>query len=86
MSHSTFDRLLSLVGPSLRRQDTHLRKSVAPGERLAIKLRRLAPGDSPQSLAFAYRGGLTTVRYIVYETSEILWKVLVPLCMKPPSD
>ena len=86
MSPNTFDHLLSLVGPSLRRQDTHLRKSVPPGERLAITLRRLATGDSPQSVAFAYRRGLSTVRDIVYETSEILWKVLVPLSMKPPGD
>ena len=86
MSRSTFDRLLCLVGPSLRRQDTRLRKSVTPGERLAITLRRLATGDSPQSVAFAYRRGLSTVRDIVYETSDILWKVLMPLCMKHPSN
>lgn len=85
MNQRTFDLLLSLVGPSLRRQDTHLRHSVSPGERLAITLRRLATGDSPQSVAFAYRRGLSTVRDIVYDTCEVLWRVLMPVYLKAPT-
>ena len=57
-----------------------------PGERLAITLKRLATGDSPQSIAFAYRRGVSTIRETVYNTCEILWKVLMPMFLKPPSD
>ena len=31
MNRRTFDLLLHLVGPSLRRQETHMRRSVSPG-------------------------------------------------------
>ena len=85
MSPCIFDELLSLVGPFLRRQDTHLRQSVRPSERLAITLRRLATGDSPQSIAFAYRRGASTVREIVYDTCEVIWKVLMPIYLKAPA-
>ncbi|XP_046862206.1 protein ALP1-like [Xenia sp. Carnegie-2017] len=86
MSPQIFDELLALVGPSLRRQDTQMRQSVGPAERLAITLRRLATGDSPQSIAFAYRRGASTVRAVVYDTCNALWRVLVPTYMKAPSQ
>jgi hypothetical protein len=39
MSTATFDELLVLLGPSLTFQDTGMRKSVPPEERLAVTLR-----------------------------------------------
>jgi hypothetical protein len=39
MSAATFDKLLVLLGPSLTFQDTRMRKSVPPEERLAVTLR-----------------------------------------------
>ena len=86
MNRRTFDLLLSLVGPSLRRQNTHLRQSISPGERLSITLRRLATGDSPQSVAFAYRRGLSTVRNIVYDTCDVLGNILMPEYLKAPCN
>jgi hypothetical protein len=38
MSSATFDKLLVLLGPSLAFQDTKMRKSVPPEERLAVTL------------------------------------------------
>jgi len=39
MSSATFDKLLVLLGPSLAFQDTSMRKSVLPEERLGVTLR-----------------------------------------------
>jgi hypothetical protein len=38
MSSATFDKQLVLVGPSLTFQDTRMRKSVPPEEKLAVTL------------------------------------------------
>ena len=46
MCSATFDKLLVLLGPSLTFQDTRMRKSVPPEERLAVTLkgkRKLLP-------------------------------------------
>lgn len=44
MSPETFEHLLSLVGPSLIRVNTTMRKCLSPSERLAVTLRFLASG------------------------------------------
>ena len=38
MSSATFDKLLVLLGPNLTFQDTRMRKSLPPEERLAVTL------------------------------------------------
>jgi hypothetical protein len=40
MSSATFDKVMVLLGPSLTFQDTRMRKSVPPEERLAVTLRQ----------------------------------------------
>ena len=42
MSPTVFDQLLALVGPTIQKTNTHYRKCIDPGERLAIlgKLQR----------------------------------------------
>jgi len=39
MSSATFDKLMILLAPGLTFQDTNMRKSVPPEERLAVTLR-----------------------------------------------
>ena len=43
MSSATFDKLVALLGPGLTFQDTRMRKSVPPEERLAVTLAVLQP-------------------------------------------
>lgn len=44
MTPEMFDWLVSKVSPLIRKQDTHLRPSIPPDERLAVTLRHLATG------------------------------------------
>ncbi|XP_028409531.1 uncharacterized protein LOC114532154 [Dendronephthya gigantea] len=71
-----FDFLLSLVEPLIgkcnRRRDT-----ISSSERLALTLRYLASGDSPRSLSFSYRIGLTTVHRIIGDVTEAIWSTLL---------
>ncbi len=75
MSPGRLEDLLCLVGPYLIKHST-TSEPMSPDERLAAALRFLATGDSQQSIAFSFRFGHATVRKIVEETSEALWKSL----------
>ena len=44
MNATTFEELLTKVAPLIVRQNTLMRKAIAPGERLALTLRFLATG------------------------------------------
>ncbi|KAL2089296.1 hypothetical protein ACEWY4_013984 [Coilia grayii] len=77
MSRQDFDNLLSIVGPTITKQDTNYRDSIGPAERLSICIRYLATGDSYRSIAFSYRVGFSTVVGIVQEVCEALWSCLV---------
>ena len=46
MSEDSFQELLDLVIPLIRRKDTNMREAISPGERLALTLRFLATGIS----------------------------------------
>ena len=48
MDRESFELLLNKVGPSIQRQDTTMRLSIAPEERLAVTLRYLATGVTPK--------------------------------------
>ena len=52
------------------------RDSICSEERLSVTIHYLASGDSPISLSFSYRMGLTSVHRIVSETSLHIWQVL----------
>ena len=85
MTPQRFSHLLSLVGPSIRRQDTSFRKAVSPGERLSITLRFLVTGDSMQTISFSYRVGHSTVSGIIDSTCDALWNVLLLQYMQRPT-
>ena len=86
MTPQRFSHLLSLVGPSIKRQDTRLREAIPPDERLAITLRYLVTGDSMQTISFSYRVGHSTVSGIIDATCDALWRVLTPEYMRRPTS
>lgn len=46
MNSTLFEDLLEKVTPFIKKQDTHLRQSISPAERLSLTLRHLATGNS----------------------------------------
>ena len=58
-------------------KDSVHREAICPKERLCLKLRYLASGDSHVSLAASYRVGQTTVGGIIPETYDTLWDILI---------
>ncbi|XP_040205932.1 protein ANTAGONIST OF LIKE HETEROCHROMATIN PROTEIN 1-like [Rana temporaria] len=85
MSVETFDKLLQLVGPAIRRLDTRFRSCLSARERLAVTLRYLATGESFSSLHYQFRLGKSTICCIVRETCQILWEKLQPLYLPHPT-
>lgn len=67
MSPVTFDRLLALIEPKIKKEDTRFRKAIPPNERLALTLRFLATGDSFASLALLFRISKSAISSIIPE-------------------
>uniref|UniRef100_A0A8C6T222 DDE Tnp4 domain-containing protein n=1 Tax=Neogobius melanostomus TaxID=47308 RepID=A0A8C6T222_9GOBI len=72
MSAVQMEDLLSIIGPTIRRQETNFRKSISPRQRLAVTIRFLATGESFTSLALQYRLGVSTVSSIVHSALEAI--------------
>ena len=76
MSPSTFEKLLSWVGPFLTKQETNMREPVSASERLCLTLKFLASGDAQCSIAASYRISAAVVSRTINETCSILWNEL----------
>lgn len=77
MTPEQFDHLLSLVKPYIEKNDTTMRKSISPLERLVLTLRFLATGENFRSLQFLFRIPQPTISRIIPEVLDALYKVLV---------
>ena len=86
MLPSTFDDLLHLVGPSLKRQRSHFREPLPPALRLAVALRYLATGEGQASLSLNFRIGKSTVCEILSEVPEKIWDALRPIAVTFPGS
>uniref|UniRef100_A0A182RZA6 Transposase Helix-turn-helix domain-containing protein n=1 Tax=Anopheles funestus TaxID=62324 RepID=A0A182RZA6_ANOFN len=76
MTHDDFDWLLDKISHKIKREDTNMRLSITPRERLLITLRFLATGETYSSLSFLFRVGDSTISNIVPEVCECLIQVL----------
>ncbi|XP_073446531.1 uncharacterized protein [Dendrobates tinctorius] len=85
MSQQSFMYLLGRVQDVIRRQDTQLRRAIPPEQRLLVRLRFLATGESLSSLHFQFRLGISTLSGIVANTCRALWDVLCPEFMPLPT-
>ena len=52
MDSASFDELLGLVTPFIQKEDTIMRQSISPMERLSLTLRYLATGNTYENLKF----------------------------------
>ncbi|XP_056405644.1 uncharacterized protein LOC130297319 [Hyla sarda] len=83
MSVETFDNLLPRISERICCQDTHLRRSISPEERLIVTLRILASGESFSLLHF--RLGISTISGVVRTTCDALWDCLLEEYLPQPS-
>jgi len=81
MDVSTFEYLLSIVGPGIQKQ-YFIREPISSRTRLQICIRYLASGDIIRSVGYVFRISPNTVSYIVEETCNEIWyklKDIAPL-------
>ena len=65
VSSQQFEFLFNAVSHTISRQDTKLRSSIKPAERLAVMLRYLATGETFKSLEYSFRISRTMISSIV---------------------
>jgi hypothetical protein len=76
ISSSDLEWLLSLVEPLIRKADTNYRAAISPLERLLLKLRFLASGDSFTSLVYLFRISKQAISKIVPGVCDAIVSVL----------
>lgn len=76
MSDACFQKLLSVVAPHIRKQDTIMRDSITAEQRLIATLRFLATGRSLQDLKYSTGISSQSLGRIIPETCCAIIKVL----------
>ena len=76
MDRLSFEELLDLVTPRIIKQNTLMRESISPKERLAVTLRYLATGETFQSLSFSFRISRQSISQIIIEGCTALYDTL----------
>nr|CAI5844569.1 unnamed protein product [Callosobruchus analis] len=81
MSKESFDELLSHIKGVISYQNTNMRLSIPPEERVRVTLKYLATGISFSALSYEYLLAPSTLRKIVFDTCQVIWNKLQPLYM-----
>lgn len=76
MTDTDFEYLLQLLSPLIVKQDTHLRKSISPKERLLIAIRFISTGESFNDLSYIARASPHIISPIVMEVCAALIEIL----------
>lgn len=76
MDEKTYLKLLEIVTPMIKKEDTVMRNSISAHERLSVTLRFLATGRSYEDLKFSTIISPQALGKIIPETCEALYKVL----------
>ncbi|XP_047101048.1 protein ALP1-like [Schistocerca piceifrons] len=86
MDADVFTKLLTIIENDIRRQDTNMRGSIKPRDRLALTLRFPATGETFQSLAYATRIAPNTLSQIIPDTLQAILNNLEVTCVKVPTS
>ncbi|CAB4013843.1 Hypothetical predicted protein [Paramuricea clavata] len=86
IDRQSFESILTMVNPLIVKQDTQMRFSISPRERLTVTIRFLATGESFRSLAFQFRMGERTISGIIEETCLALYGTMKGNFLKTPSS
>ncbi|CAH2007757.1 unnamed protein product [Acanthoscelides obtectus] len=84
MDEASFRKLLTLVKPHIKRQNTVMRKAISAEERLIVTLRYLATGRTFEDLKFSAIISPQALGKIIPETCEWIYKALKKEYMKFP--
>lgn len=76
MKDACFDKLLVLVTPYLKKQDTCMRKAITPEEKLAVTLRYLATGRNIEDIKFSAVMSPAAIIEAIMDTCRALIYVL----------
>ena len=82
MIPAQFDIVFGLIEVDITKRITTFRMSIPPRQRLFVTLRYLATGDSFQTIATSFSMGKSTVRSIVDQVNNALWRRMSPIYMK----
>ncbi|KAK4884078.1 hypothetical protein RN001_000349 [Aquatica leii] len=86
MTMERFDYLHQLIKNDIKKINTQFCRAITSVEKLAVCLRFLATGNSFRSIAFSCRLGFSTMREIVKDVCDVIWKRLGPIAMPPPTQ
>ena len=76
MMPTTYEILLRLVAPVIKKKSTKMREPIGVDQRLSVTLRYLTTGDAHTTISNNYRMSPTTVGRIVCETCNAIWEKL----------
>ncbi|XP_054736735.1 putative nuclease HARBI1 [Anastrepha obliqua] len=82
MSPPVYELLLKLVSSSLYKP----KQRIGPEERISLVLLYLSQGVSVKSVARIYKLAEVTVRKIIQETCEVIWRLLSPDYVAEPTE
>ena len=76
MEPAGFDELVQRVNPRITKTDTHMRKALFPGLKIALTVRYLASGEKYPSLMYSFRAARNTICLRIPKVCEatVLWK------------
>ncbi|KAJ8911111.1 hypothetical protein NQ315_003373 [Exocentrus adspersus] len=76
MDEATYRHLLDLISPLIKKDDTVMKRSITPHERLSATLRFLATGRSYEDLKFSTCISKSALSNIILETCAAIYSVL----------
>ena len=76
MDQETYFKLLSIVTPFIKKEDTCMRMAISPHERLTATLRFLSTGRTYEDLKFSVRISAQALGHIIPETCGAIRKAL----------
>ena len=84
MNSDTFEELIRLVSPGLKKRCTRLRKSLSVEEKVACTLRFLATGESYYSLQYQFRISKGTISLFIPEVCSAICSALKDIYLPFP--
>lgn len=76
MNETVYEKLLALVSPLIKKNDTVMRTAISPHERLSATLRFLATGRSYECLKYSTIISPQSLGRIIPETCDAIYRVL----------